>query len=85
MRCDQCGIVTLNIDYSELYEREKLIELFTLCSSKEIRDSIQGSNPEIDINSEIVINWKEVFYQIMMILKNNLRVMNLACLGLLIN
>lgn len=85
MRCDQCGIVTLNLDYSELYEREKLIELLTLCSLKELRDSIQGSNPEIDINSEIVINWKEVFYQIMMILKNNLRVMNLACLGLLIN
>jgi len=50
MRCENCGVVTLNLDYSEQYEKDNLIEILTLCSSKELRDNIQESNPDIDIN-----------------------------------
>lgn len=59
MRCDQCGIVTLNLDHSDQFEKENLIELLTLCSSRELRASIQESNPELDVNLEIIKNWKK--------------------------
>ena len=59
MRCENCGVVTLNLDYSDQQEKDNLIELLTLFSSKELRDSIQESNPDIDINTGIVKNWKE--------------------------
>ena len=36
-----------------------MIDILTLCSSEELRDDLQKSNPDIDINSEIIKNWKE--------------------------
>lgn len=59
MRCENCGIVTLNLDYPDQNDGDKLIDILTLCSSKELRDDLQKSNPDIDINSEIIKNWKE--------------------------
>ena len=59
MRCENCGIVSLNLDYPDQNDGDKLIDILTLCSSKELRDDLQKSNPDIDINSEIIKNWKE--------------------------
>lgn len=59
MSCENCGIVTLNLEYSDQNEKDNLIDILTLCSSEELRDDLQKSNPDIDINSEIIKNWKE--------------------------
>ena len=59
MRCEKCGVVILNLDFPEQCERDVLIELLTLCSSKELRESIQESNPDVNINNEIIKTWKD--------------------------
>lgn len=59
MSCENCGIVTLHLEYSDQNEKDNLIDILTLCSSEELRDDLQKSNPDIDINSEIIKNWKE--------------------------
>ncbi len=59
MRCEKCGVVILNLNFPEQYERDVMIDLLTLCSSKELRESIQESNPEVNINNEISKAWKD--------------------------
>lgn len=59
MSCENCGIVTLHLEYSDQNEKDNLIDILTLCSSEELRDDLQKSNPDIDINSEIIKNWEE--------------------------
>lgn len=68
MMCEDCGTVTLNVDYSKAQEvrdaeimskKDSLVDILTIFSSKELCDNIQKSNPEIDVRSEIVKKWKE--------------------------
>lgn len=67
LRCVKCGTVILNFEQPEppitevQQVKNSLIELLTLCSSKELRESIQNSNREIDLESEIIKTWKEKY------------------------
>lgn len=61
MKCNKCGVVTLNLNSPTENVRDMLIELLTLCCFKELRDSVQKSNPEIDVESEIISKWKEIY------------------------
>ena len=61
MRCENCEIVILNKEYIERNDRHYLIEILTLCSSKELQDSFKESNPEVNIQEEIVKSWNEFY------------------------
>ena len=61
MKCNTCGVVTLNLNSPTVIIRDTMIELLTLCCYKELRDNVQKSNPEMDVESEIVSKWKEIF------------------------
>ena len=55
MICENCGVVTLNINFPKQNKRDIIIDLLTLCSFKELRDKIEDSN------SIITGKWKESY------------------------
>ncbi len=61
MKCNTCGVVTLNLNSPTEIMRDTLIELLTLCCFKELRDNVQKTNPEINVESEIVAKWREIY------------------------
>jgi hypothetical protein len=81
MRCGTCGIVSLNLYYSEILVKDVIIDILTLCSSKELRDSLQGSNSDIDIQSEIIKKWKENYLPNEIGFKNSFTVDELCLLA----
>ncbi|WP_289056275.1 PF20097 family protein [Carboxylicivirga marina] len=61
LRCGSCGIVVLNKEIIEQNDRDTLIELLTLCSSKELQESIIKLNPGIDIHEQIYQGWNRFY------------------------
>ncbi len=61
MKCNTCGVVTLNLNSPTVIIRDTLIELLTLCCYKELRDNVQKSNPEMDVESAIIEKWREIY------------------------
>lgn len=53
MRCEECGVVTLNMNIPKQNIRDVIIELLTLCSFEELHHSIE--NPK----RVIIEKWKE--------------------------
>ena len=70
LKCDKCDTVVLIpnfTDTDELFDeedfttqtRDVIVEIITICSSKELQDSIASSNPGINLWEDIFQNWKE--------------------------
>lgn len=57
MKCDMCGVVTLNINFPKQNWRDKMVEILTLCAFDELRDNIQTANIDANINNEITAKW----------------------------
>ena len=55
MRCEECGVVVLNMNVSKQNKRDVIIELLTLCSFKELHNNID------DPKRVIIEKWKESY------------------------
>ncbi len=55
MRCEECGVVTLNINAPKQNKRDVIIELLMLCSFKELRSNLE------DPKRVIIEKWKESY------------------------
>lgn len=53
MKCNKCGVVTLNINCPKQNKRDNIVELLMLSSFEELRKSIENSK------SVIIAKWKE--------------------------
>ncbi len=55
--CPECEVVILNKEVIEPKRREIIIDFLTICSSKELLESLKNANPDSDIYKELEATW----------------------------